>query len=72
MSLLLNAIPLQYRIIAAVVIIITIVGGAFTYGYTRGSAKSATEIAKYSARNAELQGKIDNQQVKIVDKIISR
>ena len=72
MSLILNAIPLQYRIIAAVIIVVVVVGGAFTYGYTKGSAKSATEIAKYSARNADLQSKIDNQQVKVVDHIITQ
>lgn len=74
---LLNIIPLPYRILGGVLGFIALLGGAYFYGLSIGSARADVEIAEFAAEkngqianlereNAELSNRV---QVEYVDRV---
>ena len=63
----LSLIPLPYKI----ALILAIVLGAFSYGYTKGNARAEAEIAKFAARASELQAALEKEQSNIKEKVIT-
>lgn len=72
MSLLTSAIPLPYRIIGGIAIAVFVVGGAFTYGYMKGNARSEVVIAQYGQKKAELANQIDEINFRVADHIVTQ
>jgi hypothetical protein len=72
MSLLTSAIPLPYRILGIVVIVTLLVGGSSFWGYTKGKASADKIIAEYAAKVEKLSSNINEVQVKIVDRIVTK
>jgi hypothetical protein len=72
MGLLLNAIPLPYRIIGSIAIATFLIGGAGLYGYHKGVMKSEIVIAQYNALREKLSSEISEVQVTVVDRIVTQ
>ena len=58
-------IPLPVKLFAAVAII----GGAFLYGYMKGSAYAEAELARFSARAAEQVAQLERENLEISNRV---
>lgn len=69
---LLNAIPLPYRILGAVVIISAVIGGSVWYGYNKAENKYIAKIATYKSEAELLQTKLDAAVAKVEVKVVTK
>jgi hypothetical protein len=69
-----NLIPLPYRILGAVLIVVTLIGGSVWYGYNKAENKYIAKIASYEAEKELLQTRLDaalaDVKVEVVTKYI--
>jgi hypothetical protein len=63
----LSMIPLPYKLLAAVALVI----GIFVYGYMKGSAYADAELARFAAKHATQVAELEKKNSAISDKVVT-
>ena len=67
-----SLIPTKYKWIGGIVLAISLIGGAYSYGYHKGYMRADAVIADYEKKKALLANEISEIQVQIHDRIITK